>query len=296
MGNRKRTLLFSLILAAIFILLPGRVFSAENNTAEKWTVTQYGTEDKIANSMFYAIKGSKGHLILIDSGVKSNVDTVRKVIEEEGNGKVDLWIITHPHSDHVGGFISFTELGYYNEFDIRKIIYQNFPAVILDRSNEIDRQTYSEYKTALKEKFNSTSKYKVGKLKIEFVSAYSRKLFRRITQNKYSFNTYSGAFMVSAGSRKKNRMFFAGDINDQVISLLLKEKKTSLKSKYIQAPHHGKEKNCRALFKTIKPSLVLIDHADRNLTPENISVIKYLKKHKIKYKMLPYEKRSIHLN
>ena len=278
-----------------------RAFSAEKKSQEKWTVTQYGTENKIANSMFYAIKGSKGHLILVDSGMKINVETVRKVIYEEGNGKVDLWILTHPHIDHVGGFISFTEFGYYNEFDIRKVIYQNFPSVILDRASDIDRQTYSEYKAALKmyrrDKFSASSKYKVGSLKIEFLSAYSKNLFKRITEYKYSFNTYSGAFTVSTGSKKNNKFFFAGDIKDQVIDVLLKEKKSLLTAKYIQAPHHGKELRSKALFEIVKPALVLIDHsASENLTPEIVSVTKYLKKHKLKYKMLPYEKRTIKLN
>ena len=53
--------------------------------------------------MFYTIKGSNGKLIVIDGGWDYDAKRVRDTIKKLG-GKVNLWMITHPHPDHVGAF------------------------------------------------------------------------------------------------------------------------------------------------------------------------------------------------
>lgn len=68
-----------------------------------WTVTQYGNAGENKQYMFYSIKGTNGKTILVDGGWKSNEDAVRSAIRKLG-GRVDLWVITHPHPDHAGAF------------------------------------------------------------------------------------------------------------------------------------------------------------------------------------------------
>ena len=53
--------------------------------------------DTIGNS--YILKTSKGSVIVMDGGKKTEVDKFRKHIEEAGN-KVKAWFISHPHNDH----------------------------------------------------------------------------------------------------------------------------------------------------------------------------------------------------
>ena len=45
----------------------------------------------------------KGQLIVVDGGWTEDADFVRQTIKEMG-GKVDAWILTHPHQDHIGAF------------------------------------------------------------------------------------------------------------------------------------------------------------------------------------------------
>ena len=54
--------------------------------------------------MGYVIRDSKGKVIVIDGGTSEDEPNLEKHIKELGN-KVDVWFITHPHSDHVGAFI-----------------------------------------------------------------------------------------------------------------------------------------------------------------------------------------------
>ncbi len=71
------------------------------DTERTWLITQYGPRD--VNSMFYTLYGGKGQLIVVDGGWTEDADFVRQTIKEMG-GKVDAWILTHPHQDHIGAF------------------------------------------------------------------------------------------------------------------------------------------------------------------------------------------------
>ncbi len=85
------------IMVFLMVLLIDRVL-----VNPKWKITQY-SDDSGAQAMFYTITSDKKDLIIIDGGHTENAGKVRKVIEEYGN-HVDIWILTHPHPDHIGAF------------------------------------------------------------------------------------------------------------------------------------------------------------------------------------------------
>ena len=55
--------------------------------------------DKIGNS--YVMRTDKGRVVVIDGGYAEEAPYLRGFIAALG-GKVDMWIITHPHPDHSG--------------------------------------------------------------------------------------------------------------------------------------------------------------------------------------------------
>ena len=87
----------------LFLFFSLHPFCEEKVYASSWKVTQYGSDSDFQQSMFYTIKGSNGKLIVIDGGWDYDAKRVRDTIKKLG-GKVNLWIITHPHPDHVGAF------------------------------------------------------------------------------------------------------------------------------------------------------------------------------------------------
>ena len=54
-----------------------------------------------AQNLSIVIKSSHGKLIVIDGGWEADADKLSSLILQQG-GKVDAWLITHPHEDHVG--------------------------------------------------------------------------------------------------------------------------------------------------------------------------------------------------
>lgn len=54
-----------------------------------------------AQNLSIVIKSPHGKLIVIDGGWEADADNLSELILQQG-GKVDAWLITHPHEDHVG--------------------------------------------------------------------------------------------------------------------------------------------------------------------------------------------------
>lgn len=54
-----------------------------------------------AQNLSIVIKSPNGKLIVIDGGWEADADKLSSLILQQG-GKVDAWLITHPHEDHVG--------------------------------------------------------------------------------------------------------------------------------------------------------------------------------------------------
>ncbi|MBQ8742972.1 MAG: MBL fold metallo-hydrolase [Clostridia bacterium] len=101
---------------------------AGENTVQM-QITQLSLEDY---GMSYAVRLSDGRFILIDGGQDFEPDA-RKLYEllkrSSGNKKptVAAWILTHPHNDHLGCFLTFMEL-FASEVNIEKVML-NFPAL-----------------------------------------------------------------------------------------------------------------------------------------------------------------------
>ena len=222
-----------------------------------WTVTQYGDDHDSAQSMFYTIKGSNGRLFVVDGGWASNTERVRNVIRKNG-GKVDGWIITHPHPDHAGAFNRI-------KADLQGI---RIGYVLAPR---INARRYDKYK-------NSWDEYPVF---TEFMSLLSRypkvKWIKPDTSlNLYGlhfkfFNSYSsnikdttkdicnGSSLVFKIYGQKTSMLFTGDILSKIGDRLIREYGTELKATYLQAPHHGNNTGRNAFFTYIHPKAAFID-------------------------------------
>lgn len=73
------------------------VSSGGNGVGELWML---GSATG-AQNLSIVIKSPKGKLIVVDGGWEADADKLSSLILQQG-GKVDAWLITHPHEDHVG--------------------------------------------------------------------------------------------------------------------------------------------------------------------------------------------------
>lgn len=73
------------------------VSSGANGVGELWML---GSATG-AQNLSIVIKSPNGKLIVVDGGWEADATKLTELILQQG-GKVDVWLITHPHEDHVG--------------------------------------------------------------------------------------------------------------------------------------------------------------------------------------------------
>lgn len=185
---------------------------------------------------------SEGTAILIDTGEKENGDKICRYLKDNGVDRLDCFIITHPHSDHMGGASYIVD-----NVDIGRIV---IPQV----SDELVPTTkfYEKFLRSVKDKnlkltaANPGDKIGAGDGELEIISPV----------NDYSdLNNYSVAAILTHGN---NSFLFTGDIEK-------KAEKDILEAGYLRdidvlkVPHHGSSGSSSDIFlEAVKPDKAVI--------------------------------------
>ena len=222
-----------------------------------WKVTQYGQDADRGQSMFYTIKGSNGKFIVVDGGWAGDQYRVRNVINQNG-GRVDIWIITHPHPDHAGAFnrIMASPQG----IRIRWVF-----------APKIDSGRYSKYKKPWDDypTYQRFMSIIAGKKKIRWLKAGESLDYYGLHMD--IFNSYSssigkttrdicnGSSLVFKISGSRTSMLFTGDIPAKTGTRLIRSYGKKIRATYLQAPHHGNNMGRKSFFKYIRAKAVFID-------------------------------------
>lgn len=232
---------------------------ADRRAASKnaWTVQQYGSDSDGSQSMFYTISNRKGKLIVIDGGWKQNESRVRSAIQRLGNN-VDLWIITHPHPDHVGAFNAIVSNP--QGIRIRKVLAPKInPAVYQKYAQEWDEYSIFEEFNGIMSGAGNLQYIKGGDtidisgLSLQFFSSYDGRL------EKTSKDICNDSSLVFKAAYNEKSMIFTGDINSRRANMLVKKYGKKLRSNYLQAPHHGNNNKRERFFKAVRPRVTFID-------------------------------------
>lgn len=175
--------------------------------------------------------------ILIDAGEKEYGSVVNNYIKELGYDDITYLIGSHPHSDHIGGFLTIIK-----EFDIGNIY---MPKAV---SNSL---IYENVLLAIKDKELSvkTAKKGVKIINTEDLNVY----FLSPTYNEYkSLNNYSAVLKIDY---KDKSFLFMGDAEKQVEN----EIKDNCRVDVIKVGHHGSNTSSTDFFvNLVKPQYAII--------------------------------------
>jgi beta-lactamase superfamily II metal-dependent hydrolase len=202
-----------------------------------YTLTQY-YDITGGQASFYTLTDNAGHLIVIDGGWADNAEYVRQTIRYYGN-HVDLWILTHPHQDHIGAF---------NE------IYANPDGITIDQiyDSPVDYDTVKNqekwdditvFEKYLELTANAGNVTHLGRgdeftalgLHFQVFNSYDENV-TRVSDD--ITNDSSLVFKVSSTSGSVS-VLFMGDIKYQMEDTLENLYGSQLDADYIQAGHHG---------------------------------------------------------
>ena len=182
--------------------------------------------------------------ILVDSGTPQDVPAVRAMLRAAGVDHIDIFFNSHPHIDHLGGFIILAEEGF---------PFGEFITVFPEEESGIASQQISAMRTA-KERNIPVVTMKSGD-SIPFGDA-ELTVYRvpddRIT-NRMSTNDLSAMLMVRYGDCS---ILLTGDVELPAQAVLAET--CHLKADILKYPHHGLAVMNDDFLREINPGYVFI--------------------------------------
>ena len=203
--------------------------------------------------MSYVFITDSDNAVVIDGGRESDMPHLKEII---GAGKISAWILTHPHLDHIAGFVD--EMKKNEITDRIEKIYYNFPSkeftvscptevlphVICDFYKALPN---FEHKCVIAEPGLKTN---VDELEIDFLFAGGERYLT--PRPNLAVNESSVVFKITSPGMRS--VLFLGDLGPEGGADLLKNCKNKLKSDIVQMSHHGHSGVNEDVYRAIAPS------------------------------------------
>lgn len=197
-----------------------------------------------------------GKAVVIDGG---RPEDMPQLLELVGDRKIEAWILTHPHLDHIWGFVDEIEKG--DIIDKIGEVYYNFPSqeFVMECEPKVQPCSiidFNRIKSKIAEKLvvvHPEDKISIDELNIEFLFAGEE----RYTEPNISLavNNSSIAFKVTGKGMKD--VLFLGDLGPSAGKDLLKVQGDNLKADIVQMAHHGHSGVTEEVYKKIAPEICL---------------------------------------
>lgn len=244
---------YCLMLTACTALFFSAVFAAENCVGEdSFTLWQLPSQGP-TQMMSYVILTPEGKLIVLDGGMKCDAPYLREFIAVRAS-EVELWIITHPHLDHMDALGVLFDTG--TAPKINKLL-ASFPELswVKEYCSDEEYESFRAFSESLTqsgvpcEDAQPDQKFKIDRLEFHVLGIRNPEL----THN--PLNNSSLVIRVSDGVKS---VLFLGDLGLEGGEKLLKSPLAgSLPSEYVQMAHHGQAGVGESFYQKVNPSYCL---------------------------------------
>lgn len=204
------------------------------------------------------MKTKEGAVIVVDGGRDVDAIHLVEVIQEFG-GHVDAWLLTHPHSDHVGAITEILNMDSM-PISIEKVYYSFLDKEFLGQEQvsrrDSDLECYDQVTEALSklpesEKCGTLTKGQMISVPGAEITVMNEPF--ACTEN--SFNNSSVAYCVEMDGKK---ILFLGDMGWQAgEDFLANHTEDELKADVLQMAHHGQRGVEKELYQAIHPEVCL---------------------------------------
>lgn len=281
---KKKTKNILIILLLFFFLICGFLLWAYKFTnllaKDEWTITQYGPRHN--NSSFYTIYNPKQGLIVVDGGWTEDAQYVKDILNILGN-EVDLWILTHPHEDHIGAFNTIYPDLENTDITINRIITVNMAPP--EKCNEVapwdNLDAYNRF-LALNipdlEYVSAGDSFKLFDLEFDILNTYDENVAQ------FSKDYVNDGSMMFKVTNQEESMLFCADVGIDMSSYLVNRWQEHLKADYLQMAHHGYGGLEDYFYQTVAPKIAFFDAPEQMMfdqtgkydNPENMSLMEDL--------------------
>ena len=212
--------------------------------------------------MSFVIVTKKNRCIVIDGGRPLDMPLLKEIV---AGRKIAAWFLTHPHGDHVSGFIDEFEKNSGADFDIEKIVY-NFPKYS-ELEKNIDKAPWREY--FIKEMNSIIPSFEriegqfgerghiakqgevfdIDECRVEILYTHHDGLLA---------NPMNDSSMVFRITGEEKSVLFLGDLGPDGGDILYDESRDKLKSDVVQMAHHGHMNVGMEVYAAIEPKACLL--------------------------------------
>lgn len=217
-------------------------------------ITQYGNNE--GNQInFYTIETIKGKLIVIDGGFEADEAYVREVLSLKGN-RVNAWILTHYHQDHVGAFSKIYE----NPGDIKIGKIYAVPMapqeLYVENAPWDETYTYERFqKLGIKKirYLHAGDERKIAGVQIKVLNAYDDYV------DEISNDLHNDGSMMFKVYGEKESMLFCADVGNRMSEWIIEHYAEELSSDYLQMGHHGNGGLSEEFYRMVHPKAAFFD-------------------------------------
>jgi len=251
------------------------------------TTETYLNTDAGAGLMCFLIQLSDGRFIVIDGGLHDGIASYSqalysKMLElapDKNNVDIAAWIITHSHSDHIGGFCSFAA-SYSSKVKLEAILY-NFPSEADHKAASDETNDYKNLSAAIGSYFSRVPVYKphtgqrysIGDAVVEILYTHEDFVTKTRTIGSVT-NNWNNSSMIFSVEIAGEKLMFLGDSQEIPNNITAAVYGSYLKSDICQVAHHGGIGGTNSIYNVIDPEIALFTTSDL-LVPVYISKFKY---------------------
>lgn len=208
-----------------------------------------------------------GKVVLIDAGEVDRGSFVSRYLKLLGIKKIDLFIGTHPHTDHIGGFLTVAK-----NFDVDRMIIPEIPENMMPTTS-----TYKSFLQLIKDKKISVDRaemgkhYKIGEGSLNILGPIGK-----------SYNELNDWSVAARYVYKETSFLFCGDMEKESEKDLLNSNQL-IKSDVFKLNHHGsKTSNTKKFLDAVAAKIFVIEVGKDNMyNHPSAEVMKRLKDTKI---------------
>ena len=213
--------------------------------------------DSASQMMSFLITTKSGKLIAVDGGTATETEHLKAAIKKKG-GVVSAWLVTHPHSDHVGAMTEILKEGAASGVTVENVYYNFAPIEWYFANEEYRAQMVADCMEALSALSPSARHPNIRKG--EVIEVDDVKI--RVMNEPYLFqtnaiNNSSVAFRVEMNGK---RILFLGDMGVPAGNSFLNEYRGEmgeLKADIVEMAHHGEQGVDEKVYQAIQPNICL---------------------------------------
>ena len=241
----KNVVAVAITAAILFLTVLGYIFDTYDYLKTKLFASADYTDSYV--EMFDVGQGdsiliySGGKAALIDTGTKSYADSITKTMRLKGIDTLDMLLITHNHSDHMGGIVPLTE-----ELKVKNLVIPD-----LSKTDERTDKMRTAIGNVMASGGNCVTaqqgmSFNVGKFNISVIAAF------------YDEKDENDRSIITVAQIGKWRFLFTGDAQEPVEKRLM-EDGINIRCDVLKVGHHGSMYGTSEEFlEAVSPSLAMI--------------------------------------